>query len=179
MDVAGQRGCPRSPDGSYNHQVGDARKGLWQPLRGCFVSGRRVFVPFGCKDRPKQAGLCLISRWCAGSPTCLGKHTDLYSPGVVRPRYCGILRRLRVRTPACVGSPTGHISWQRMPPRWSCRLCRIGRLFLPKPLCHTLHAWRTKEQACPGPCPKTKRLRIGEISSGMLELVRQTAAQTS
>ena len=64
----------------------------------------------GRENRPKRASACLIRWRCAASPTCLGSTTDLYSPGAVRPRYCGILRRLRARVPACGGSRTGRNS---------------------------------------------------------------------
>ena len=92
----------------------DCSRCLEWPLAAITGSFRHPAGVFSCRlgreDRPKLAGECLIRRRCAASPTCLGSTSDLYSPGAVRPRYCGILRRLQSRVPACGGSRTGHDS---------------------------------------------------------------------
>ena len=84
------------------------------PLAAITGSFRHPAGVFSCRlgreDRPKLAGACLIRRRCTASPTCLGSASDLYSPGAVRPRYCGILRRLQARVPAYEVSRTGHNS---------------------------------------------------------------------
>ena len=92
----------------------DCSRCLEWPLAAITGSFRHPAGVFSCRlgreDRPKLAGACLIRRRCAASPACLGSISDLYSPGAVRPRYCGILRRLQARVPACGGSRTGHNS---------------------------------------------------------------------
>ena len=92
----------------------DCSRCLEWPLAAITGSFRHPAGVFSCRlgreDRPKLAGACLIRRRCAASPTCRGNTSDLYSPGAVRPRYCGILRRLQARVPAYEVSRTGHDS---------------------------------------------------------------------
>ena len=92
----------------------DCSRCLEWPLAAITGSFRHPAGVFSCRlgreNRPKLASACLIRRRCAASPACLGCASDLYSPGAVRPRYCGILRRLQARVPACGGSRTGHNS---------------------------------------------------------------------